>query len=164
MTRSLCQRELRRTGFLAATKCLQNSFASGGLVQDVEVDASNAAVEELLALIHGMLDTDLKLGVFVIFDGFQFAMKFRRKIRSAKFRDALNAGEVRDRHDSRYQRNVDADASVVFAEPKEIVVVEEQLCVNGVSAGVDFSLQVLQVGVCISGFLVLFRVASDADT
>src|SRR5690349_2585369 len=80
-----CSRELDR---------FQHRPGRGRLVQDVEVNARNVGVDELLNLGNGKVDTHLELPLSIVLLGFQLADERSWQLRSAQRRDSFDLRQV----------------------------------------------------------------------
>ncbi len=81
----------------------------------------------------------------------------------AQRRDALDLGEIRDRQDARHDRHGNSKPPAAIAEPQQIGVVVEQLRDDDRAAGIDFALEIIEIGLGADCLLMRFRIAGDGD-
>jgi len=96
-------------------------------------------------------------------DRFELGEQAVRDLRAAHADEPLDLRHVRDRHDPRDDRHLDAHRAGLVAEAVELGVVEEELRDDEVGAVVDLALQVLHVAREIQALRMPFGIAGHAD-
>ena len=127
------------------------------------MDAVYAVSQEIGNLVDGVGDADIAHGfgsVTVFGNG---PLEFDRERSAAHGDHAFDLSFVSDGHDAGFDGNIDTGDFTTFEEAVEKGVVEEELGNEFASAGVDFGLQVADVGGQGLSFGMPFRVAGADD-
>src|SRR5262245_26808249 len=86
-----------------------------------------------------------------------------RNLRPAHADELLDLRDVRDRHDSSHNGNLDAHASGLLAPAIEVGVVEKKLRDDEPSAVVHLAFEGLQIARAIKALRMPFGISRDAD-
>src|SRR5436190_305522 len=86
-----------------------------------------------------------------------------RNFRAAHADESLDLRDIRDRHDARDDRRLDAHRPGVIAESIEFVVVEEKLRDDEARAVIDLTLEMLQIARAIEALRMAFGISRNAD-
>ena len=134
-----------------------------GAVEDVEVDAGDAAVEEFVDLGGGPFGADAFGGFGVVADGDEVGFELGGEGGLAHGAHALDLFEGEGGEESGEDGLGDSGVAACFDEVEVDLVVEEELGGGEVGAGVEFGFEVLDVGEGGEGFGMGFGVGGDAE-
>ena len=87
------------------------------------MDAGYALLQQVQALLRGVVHPDMADGFGVVFDGFDLSKQLLGDCSAAHFGEALDLSDAQDRHDAGKDGQVDAGTSGPIAEGEEVVVV-----------------------------------------
>src|SRR3954453_1610835 len=116
-------------------------------IERIEMDAGRATSDQVAALSRRVLDAERADGVGVVAARLARGEQRRRNGRAAERGEALDLREVRDRHDAGDDRHFDTRAARALDERKIVLVVEEELRDQKVSAGLDLGLEIAEIAV-----------------
>jgi len=145
-------------------EALADFARGGGLVERVEMDAGDAVVEEVGALLGGVVEADFADG----FGGAVGALEGFEELggeaaAAGEFGHAFHRAEAGDGHDAGDDGGGDSGEGATVAEVVEIVVVEEKLGADVVGTGVYFGFEVLHFKEAVGRGGVTFGKAGDAN-
>src|SRR5690242_12217227 len=132
-------------------------------VQRIEMELVDALGIQAAAEIPRDRCGDHAASLDVVVEAVEHVGQPTRHLGAAQAGHLLDALEVRDRHDARHDRHVDAGLRRGLAEAQEVVALEEELGDAAVGAGIDLALQVLEVGIDARRIGMLLGIARDAD-
>ena len=136
----------------------------GGLVEGIEVDASDVVVQELSALLGGPVLADPCYGVFVAGAALDGAEQLGGVAGAGcELGHALHALGAGDGHDPSDNGDVDAREFAALAEVEEVGGREEELGADVVGAGIDLGLEVVHLLKAVGGGGVALGEAGDAQ-
>jgi len=127
------------------------------------MDTGDSGGEQLFGLTRGELDTDFKLPGGVVGVFLQIADELWRQLGTAERGDTLDLCAVGHREQAWDERGLDAECFAAIAEGEEVGVVVEELGDDGIGTGVDFALEIFEIGLGAGGLLMGFGVASNGD-
>jgi hypothetical protein len=104
------------------------------------MDARHPGLDERLGLARGEFDADFELGIDCVASFFQATDERDRKLGATQRSNAFDLREIRHGQQAGDDRQADSQRVTTIAETEKIIVVVEQLCNDGVCAGIDFSL------------------------
>ena len=135
-----------------------------GFAHCVEVDCWGAVGDEVFALGCAPFGADLVDFVSVVACFGYLLGEFERDVEGESFGKDADLLECGDRFQSRDDRDGDSGCAAFVHKVVVHLVVEEHLGDDVVGAGVDFLLEVGDVGFDVRCLEVLFGVGADADT
>jgi hypothetical protein len=92
-----------------------------------------------------IFDPELGDGRIVVTQTLQFSQQRLGKLRSAQCREALDLSRTQDRQNSRTNRHAQPELAQIIPELEKVIVREEKLRENKVSAAIHLCLQTLPV-------------------
>ena len=120
--------------------------------------------DEVLALGCTPFCADLVDLVFVVTGFGNLPGELERDVKREGFRKDAYLTGGRDRLEARDDRDCDSGCTALVHEVVVDLIVEEHLCDDVVGAGIDFLLEVGDVGLDVRCLEVLFGIGADADT
>ncbi len=111
----------------------------------------------------GVRDAELHDGLRVVAAAVEFGGELEGKRGAAQHGHALDGAALRDRHDARDDRNLDAGRAGALHKFPVMAVVEKQLGDQKVEARVDFAFQIVQIDGGIAAFDVLLGISGAAE-
>lgn len=142
------------------------NFSRGcGLIEGVEVDASDAVVEEIGALLCRVVEADLADGGRRVARALKGLEQLGREARSSsEFRHPFHRGKASDRHDSSDDGHLDSRENTAIAEVVEVVVVKKKLGADVVRAGVHLGFEMIHFEEAVWRGGMPFRKARNTDS
>src|SRR5687767_10944924 len=127
------------------------------------MERRRAAVAQAAAELGDDVRAELAHGFGIVAEREHPLLDPARDFGTARFGEALELREIRDRHDARHDRRGDPRAPRVVDEAEIRVGVEEVLRDRAVRAGVELALEVLEVAREAVGLRVHLGIARDLD-
>ena len=140
-------------------------FAGGcGLIEGVEVDAGDTVVEEVGALLGGVVEANLADGFGGAVGALESFEEFRGEAATAgEFGHAFHRAEAGDGHDAGDDGGADSCQRAAVAEVVEIVIIEEKLGADIVGTGLHLGFEVVHFEQAVGGGWVAFGKSRNAD-
>ena len=142
---------------------MANGVGELGAVQRIEVKLLDAVPAQLLHLIDRHVRCDHAARLRILVQPIEAPAQPFGNGGTATLGKAEQLGKTGNRQNSRHDADANTRGDAAIAVAQERIRVEKELRDGAIGARVDFTLQVVQIGLDTGGFRMSFRIRSDRN-
>jgi hypothetical protein len=134
-------------------------------IKRVKMNPANFVLEKIVTLLGGVVNAHARDAFRIVLAALQSAEKpCREACACSQFGHAFHPADRGDRHDSRHDRDVNADKLTTITKIKEVAIVEEKLGDNVVRSRIDLLFQIIHLQQPIGCSWMSFRKSRNANS